>query len=253
MLNEFRTLLLNVSGMTSATAPVAGELIDPLYRPVVLPPAIQAVRMLLFGPSPDLTFLNVRARQLLAVVHASPLVEFVVANDPRITYDFNDQSLVGPAAYQPAASPPDGLTVTGSLPPPDSTGKMSYTFDVTTPAPNQASIAWRAPALQNVLFEFVPGVRIVPAGLGLAFTLSRADAGQAWRVTALARPAIGPAGLLALLTTIGEPTLDGLFGFNTTEPDKTFRNIFFQSPETPLRLAAAVCAVVARTREAWIA
>ena len=44
------------------------------------------MRLALYGHDPDRATMLYRVRQFLAVLHATPLVEFVTADDPRLTY-----------------------------------------------------------------------------------------------------------------------------------------------------------------------
>jgi hypothetical protein len=215
----------------------------------VLPGPVAAVRARLFGAAPDRPFLNARCRQLLAVVHASPLVEFVTALDGRVTYAFDDPTFFADATYRPAADPAGGLAVTGAVPPPDVTGRMRRAYAVAVVAEGLAELTEAGPKTLLSL-PFAAGVRAAAAGTGLAFTFASAATGQAWRVTALGRPSRGAAELAADLAAAGEPTLDGLFGLNPPEPYRTFRNLWFDCPETALALGGLVCALAYRTEEA---
>ncbi len=85
MVNEVRTLLLNLAGQGFARGP-GEEYSDPAFKPVALPGYLFAARVAYFGPEPDRSTLLYRVRQGLAAVHATELAEFVTANDPRITY-----------------------------------------------------------------------------------------------------------------------------------------------------------------------
>lgn len=85
MINHARTLLLNISGADTATAP-GDEYIPPDFRPVDIDEATAAVRAVLFGPSPDRSLLNVRARQYMTLLHETELAPFAVAFDSRVTY-----------------------------------------------------------------------------------------------------------------------------------------------------------------------
>ncbi len=96
MVNHVRTLLLNEDG-------AGEEYVPPGYRKAQLPEALQRVRDILFGPSPDRRMLVYRVRQFMAILHSTPLATFVTRADPRITY-----TLVAEPSLQPS------LTISGS-------------------------------------------------------------------------------------------------------------------------------------------
>lgn len=89
MINHGRSLLLNANGSSFVRDDVPGEeYIPPDFQSVRLPTSIQRVRSVLFGDRPDRLMLNYRTRELLQLLHATELREFLTDLDPRITYQF---------------------------------------------------------------------------------------------------------------------------------------------------------------------
>lgn len=86
MINCARTLLMNVAGPSLAYDAPGEEFIPPTYMPKRLPTAIESVRRVVFGSSPDRLYLNYRLRELMTLLHTTELEEFVLELDPRVTY-----------------------------------------------------------------------------------------------------------------------------------------------------------------------
>lgn len=85
MLNHVLTLLKNAPAGPAGPGD-SGELCDPGFRPVELPPELKAVWTALFGSDPDRLGLDLRAWQLLALLHSTELSEDARLADPRISY-----------------------------------------------------------------------------------------------------------------------------------------------------------------------
>jgi hypothetical protein len=62
------------------------EFIDPLFVPRHLPPGMQSMHRILFGSVRDRLFMNYRMRQIMQIMHASPLEQDLLVQDSRITY-----------------------------------------------------------------------------------------------------------------------------------------------------------------------
>ncbi len=255
MYNHYRTLLANLppSGLE-----IGEEKIPPAFSPVRLPDSVQAVRRVLFGGTPDRAMVNYRVRQLLAVVHTSPLKDWVYALDPRVTYDFADATLVSDAAFRPrvlqASGPPAKLVVLGTPNPPDATGvvRLAYTVDVLST--ETVSVYRYTPPASKTIFDYVltgGASQPVPLpGSGYAVRLYTDDPGSEWAVDVYNRPARDPGELAVALESVGDAHMVELFGVEDAEPWTTLRRVWRETRETPLRLAAAVTAAVYRTEAA---
>jgi len=254
VLNHYRTLLLN---LRPDGEDVAEEKTPAAFTPVALPACVQAVRRVLFGAAPDRAMLNYRGRQLLRVVHATPLAEWVTKLDPRVAYALAG-GVVGAAAFVPVVTqvggPAAALPVIGSPAAPDATGvmRLRYTVDVTSLATVTITRHTEPASAPTVPFALTAGLSgpLELRGAGYAVRLTTDDPGSAWAVEVLLRPQRDPGELCADLEAVGDARLVELFGLERTEPWATLRRVWQRTRETPLRLAAAVTAAVYRTEEA---
>ncbi len=131
MINHGRTLLLNAT--QSAGGFPGEELIPEAYRPVQLNGALRSVRAAIFGAKPDRIMLNYRAQQLLAILHASELKQYLLDLDPRITYQPEKADGVYRHAFTLSAYQTDGPDLEFFLGgaaevDPDTTGICRYTW-----------------------------------------------------------------------------------------------------------------------------
>lgn len=252
MINHFRTLLLNVNGSVPMTNFLAEEIVDPAFKEVRLPTPLLQVRRVLFGSDPDRHMLNLRARQLLALVHATPMVEHVYALDKRVTYGFKDETLVLPETWTPKVTPVTGtgtLSVLGDPEKPDVLGRVHHRYSVIVATPGTATIERLTRPFQKVDFGFVSNDRIPLQGSGCDMRLSSESSGQEFTVDIYSRPTADLSALCDSLSRLGEPTLNYVFGIENVEPWLTFRSLFLRKLELPLRLSAIVCAAVLRAEK----
>lgn len=87
MVNQVRTLLLNARPWVGTDLPYGEEYVPDEYLVRRLTPPLIAARAALFGSNPDRAGLNLTLARILAVLHTSPFVSDVTADDARITYD----------------------------------------------------------------------------------------------------------------------------------------------------------------------
>lgn len=92
MINHARTLLLNQPGKNYAPGTPGEEYTPRGYTARQVPSYVLFPHKILFGSNPDKVFLNFRAAELLSLIHATELEEFVYALDPRITYTTTEQT-----------------------------------------------------------------------------------------------------------------------------------------------------------------
>jgi hypothetical protein len=219
---------------------------------VSLPQGLRAARAVLFGGAPDAHMLCYRARQLLAVVCAGDLEGFVLKPDPRTTYDFGADDLFRDDLFRPSVNAVQAgqgtLTVLGRPALPDVTGRARHLFDVEVlDGAGTVRVTRRVPPIQIVEFRLDDAAPLPGAGYYLHVDLPAA--GQRWRVEVVNRPSDNLSALCAGLGKIGESAADALFGVSRDQPYLTFRNLWRGAVEMPLRLGAAVCALVYRTEE----
>lgn len=252
MINHFRTLLMNVDGSAPLPNYLAEEVVDPAYRELNLPTPLDQVRRVLFGADPDRHMRNYRCAQLLALVHATPLAEYVTALDPRITYDFRRPDLVLPATWTPAVTRSLGagtLTVLGDVEAPDDTGRLYHNYLVSTLSPAVATVERLTRPFSKVDFGFAVNDRIPLAGSGCDCRLGSDASGQQFTVELFGRPRRDLGAVADAASRLGEPVYNYLFGITRTQPYLTFRELWFRKRELPLRLAGLACALAYRTEE----
>src|SRR5262245_23183604 len=92
---------MNVDGSAPMLEYLCEEIVDPDFSALKLPSFLETVRAQLFGSDPDRYMLNYRCHQLLALTHATPLAEYLIALDSRITYDWRNTDLVSADLFQP--------------------------------------------------------------------------------------------------------------------------------------------------------
>jgi hypothetical protein len=248
MINHVRTLLRNRSYGPWA-GDDGGELVDPGYRVVTLPPALDAVRAVLFGSRPDAAGLDFRLRQYTTLLHATELAADVVAADPRVTYPaaadglgFDPTPAVAPAGHDAP------LYVAGGTVVDDNSGALSYTWQVTAGDP--ATVERVAPGHQvaTPAAGFAGGLSaplpLVGSGLTARFN-SGLTGGTSWTVSALARPRRDLGDVLAALDGLAPAILAALFAGDP--PADRWRAIWEASLPLPYRLGAALLALAGRT------
>lgn len=252
MINHARTLLMNVNGSAPLLNYYAEEIIDPAFNALTLPTELKSIRSVLFGATPDRNMLNYRCRQLLALTQGTPLEQYLLAYDRRVTYNFRDISLVGSTPWTPKAttiSGDDSISLFGTPYPPDDTGRMYHRFLVSVNSPGVVTIERTTDPIQKVDIGFSVGDLISLPLVHMSFSLSSTESGQAYVVDIYSRPTSDLSALAKHLSGIGEPTLLFLFGLANKEPDNTLRNLWFKNHELSLKLGALVCALVQRSED----
>lgn len=249
MFNHYRTLLANLA---PDAVEVMEERIPAGFVPVRVPDSVIAFRRVVFGATPDRAMVNFRTRQLMAVVHATTLVEWVTKLDPRVAYATAPPLVplgVRPAAVQTAgaASP---LSVIGTPVAPDDRGVCRLAFTVDVLSLSTVRVDRHTPPLRSDISNYAVGDLVPLTGSGYSVRLATDNPGAAWAVEGYLRPLRDPGELVATLESVGDARLTELFGVERTEPWVTLRRVWQQSRETPLRLAAATTAAVYRTEEA---
>jgi hypothetical protein len=266
MLNELRTLLLNLPGPATAPPSVipnsdnypGDEFVPYGYVPAILTPVLQEVWNLVLGINPDRAWRNYWLRELLAILHTTELAEFVYALDPRVTYwpapgnnIFNNLAADPLVEFQVFPNTPDP-------PPPLLFLSSKYLF---TPGP-QLYYQWLVYVGNSTHVSVQPilGPNTNPvtytyttaAGLSSPVPLIGTDQfcqfqpvnGAQWLITWLAQPTFSLAQLMSKLdTSVTEDQVDALFGVNTVEPFTTFKNLFLEHPYPPYRTGGLVLAL----------
>ncbi len=193
----------------------------------------------------------------MTLLHGGPLVEFVTALDTRITYATADNSLTSPEPFLPVVTRINGatddkLTVLGAPLAPDLNGRRYHLINVGVSA-SGAQVTRRTPPEQNTFFAYELTQGLSPSltllGTGYSFKLNTLNPVALWEVVVLNRPVKELGTISAELDLLSEPTLAALFGITNAEPFATFRRLWFNNRELPLRLGAFLLAVAYRTEE----
>jgi hypothetical protein len=250
ILNHIRTLLANLDG----PAPVleAGEeYTPPAYRAVVLPYPLIKARIALFGETPDRRAVIYRVRQLLACIHASPLAEHALIDDPRITYlPLARGGFELPCGVSATSASGLALYFQG-VPPTGSTGRtiLDWLVAVADDGVTVTITGFGLPSFATRLIynrglaDPIP----LPGGGTLAIRIPPNAAGMSWRVTCLLPPPFDLPTAAARLAIAGEDTLLSLFGTSTVGVQGTWKNVWDAHRPLPDRLAAASLALAYRT------
>ena len=126
MINHARTLLLNTRPQKSQRQDAGYEYMPETFRPAALSPALATIYKVLFGTKPDMYFLNLRARELLAYIHQTELAAYAYKLDPRVTY-----ATTTDAPFFENAKPRITIVQTAGLPLPLSWGGAFSASDAT--------------------------------------------------------------------------------------------------------------------------
>jgi len=259
MYNYGRTLLLNLPGNDRYFANVPGdELIPSAYFAQELPNYLREFRKSLFGATPDRAMLNYRAAQLLELIQATELQQYILDLDSRLTYSSYQLQLAAPATFKPVVTqygdedPQKILTVIGTPESPDVSGTSGYDYRVTLDGVNIMIDRLAPPpsTTQHVL-SFTAGLSdIYPLpGSGYSIRVNTSTLNGGWTVRGFLRPVASLNSLETAIQSLGEPLFLQLFGVTDVEPYLTFKNCWENHPEFAYRLGGLVLAMIYRTQE----
>lgn len=260
MINHARTLLTNLSGVASGYAADPGaEFVPPDFHALAIPRQLQPVERELFGSDADALTRNYRARQYLALLHATELREYLTQLDPRITYDTAPQDDLFAAAFLPkiypiAPTPPNQLFfLAGPASSSDTTGRsrrswriedLSGTVRITRQTPPADS--WVEPySVAQSLSEPIP----------LLGTLDQfrfyPGAGYSWEIETHTRPSRDLGQVAAAVRNLPQVSIEAVFSADGVpqllgEPWRTFRNLWRDHPEFPYQFGGFLLAWIYR-------
>jgi hypothetical protein len=136
MINHARTLLLNMPASMNRRTEPGYEYMEPNFKPIALPRALDAAHKIFFGANPDNYFANFRVRELLHYIHQTELESYLYRFDPRVTYwperhkHFFDAAKKTVRISQRVGAP-RRLNVTGTFAADSSAGVAKHTYGVT--------------------------------------------------------------------------------------------------------------------------
>lgn len=260
MINAARTLLLNMSGPYQGSTP-GEEVLPDDYRPKALSPQLLRIYRTLFGISPDRTFLNYRGRQLLQLLHATELEQYLLDLDQRITYlPFTATAFAG--VFVSRVSRISGSTVQvylqGRQIADEYLGRTAYRWRVEVLDAetvrverrlHEQSTMDRTVTVTAGLSSAIP-LHGSPLTLQLSTGTASADLaaviGAAVQVDCTARPERSLAEIYTALRGLDQLALEELFGVLPAEPYKTFSNLWTANPHMPYALGGLLTAYIYR-------
>lgn len=251
MLNHIWTLLINKSVTGSVTGRIGDMPRSVEYREVVLSAGLNSIRRVLFGTNPDFEFLNYRTKQLVTCIIRSALESYAYTFDKRHTYDEAVLDFLPQQNYTPTANLITGsslnLNTHGQPISPDLNGIMRHSYTLSSDGVNLYLTGL------NGFSELITGLvanEQKPLGIsGYLFSLSNPNAVQTWIIEFMNKPTASLGTLIANMERVGEPALLELFNPTNEQPYLTFKNIFFNSSDLPLRCAAVALALAYQTEK----
>lgn len=248
---------MNVNGATRPGATFfLEEYIPTDFEAQELPVYMQDVYSVIFGRNPDNAFRNYRAWQCMRLIHSTEFEHYVVALDPRVTY-LHSRSVV--AESRAAEIEPLNALATNEL---FEIGEVEA--DASIP---QMRPSWELNVLaalyvrttneqsgrqQDTTVTITDGLtNIIPmagqANYGVRMEASGGlPVGARYRITRLVFPDADLSQLLADLETV-ESSLNQLFG--TSDPYKTFGELWEKHALLSYRLSGALLAFIYRAEE----
>jgi len=251
MINHVRTLLLNRSREGSGLDTPGEEYIPADFVPRQADSMIARIQRILFGTQPDRIYLNYRARQIMQLLHATPLGRDVTLDDRRITYlPFNAElfteafgttvtRLEGPAAV---------VTVGGVYEADYSLGRTEAIWDVEVTAPGVANVDLRRGSLISQQLSFDASSPVILPDSQLLLYMADAVTGFKARVRSVARPTLDLSRLMTRVTqTLSSSDIVKLFPPGAAEPVSEWEEVWRTHPATAWRFAALLLAIARHT------
>lgn len=237
------------------------EYIPANYAARSLPVGLRRVYSRLFGTTPDRLFLNYRMRQLMQMLHATPLAEFVSSTNEDITYlpfrNELDTTLFRQVITVNNAAPAYPVYLHGAHTADEATGQTSYSWNVQLITADTVRVTTLVPETRyaDVPVTFSNGLSSTIPLIQNKLSTSFGTAPQwfEYQVQSVVRPATD---LTAILTsaTIAATGLDELHIFDTTiaAEQQMYHDIWRKHPQFVMRYSALLLAIAnfVETREA---
>lgn len=251
MINHVRTLLMNTRRDSYRVTDPGEEYVPADYTPRVLSADLRLFRAALFGNQPDRLFINYRMRQLMQLLHATPLAEDITRDDDRLTYlpfkqDLFDQAFKT-TIVQPAGQDAR-LEIIGTPVPDNNAGVTTYKWDITIGVGDVQVVSYTG--VKGTTTHDISESSIIIPRTNLRLFLHDAPPGTTARVTATARPADDISVVLGkAVNAIGEHGMDELFPFNAAGRLATWRDIWQHHPDTVMKYGALLLSLANRTAQ----
>lgn len=247
MINDFRTLLKNITGRiaTQSLSPLA-EPSDPTFQTRLLPAWLVAGHAALFGNLPESFYLDYRLRELIQLIAGTPLADGLTARDPRMTEEpFTQpalQTFFTPVLEKIADNAAHTLTLGSNLYADDSRGRSWYRYALSLAS---STLTLTAHTGQTYTAAANNGVCQLTAPNGLVINVAPTSGSASWAVTGYTKPRqLGEA--LKDFEAHTAPWFDAMVPYTQTDAwSERLRAVWTQTPavEYPRRMAALLLAV----------
>ena len=253
MINHVRTLLLN-RGQDGYGLDTFGEEYVPAdFRPRKLSIPLSLAHRTLFGGQPDRLYINYRLRQIMALMHATPLAQDVLAKDSRVTYlPFKDDLFDDAFKIElhRVSGPALTIHVAGSHTTNLSSGIVQQLWDVEVTDLGVATVSKRRQPFITETHDFDEKTPVPLPGSSLRVHLHDAPIGYRVQIKSSARPTLDVAEVLRQLTrSFGERGLQEVFPPLAPEPVATWARIWNESHLSALRFTALLLAFAERIEQ----
>jgi len=260
MINHVRNLLMNRAKDGYSYDFPGEEYIPAAFVPRKLHPVLVSAFQQLFGTNPDRLFLNYRMRQLMAIIHATELEEFVVYYDPRVTYLplIDDESffssIFGTAVTQVVGTG-DEFLVNGEAVAAAGANRLQQIWDVVVTDANTLRVDKRTNPVDSIEYPLVYRNGLSDeyplSGSSLSFRIREAPLNTRWTVEARMQPTADDIGttIAGLETSLGDGGLQYLFPLNAQEPVATWKRVWARNPIAGYRYGAVLLAIADRVNQ----
>lgn len=248
MINRVRTLLMNRGREGHDLRQPGEEYIPAEFVRRSQPIWLRRIYTRLFGASPDRLFINYRMRQLMQLIHATPLSEFVATDPVAVTYlPFRDE--LNSDLFQQVITPAGAAYLHGGHSADEAIGQSQYAWTVRLIAEDTVRVTSHIPVTTyvDVPVTFTGGlssvISLIPKRLTTSFNLH--DVGFSYRVQSAVKPSTDIATVLATAFN-GAEGLDtlNLFDANIAAEQSMYYDIWTRHPQFVMRYAA-ICMAIA--------
>jgi hypothetical protein len=252
MINHVRTLLLNPAAPGVSSHYVGDEFVPTGYGQLAIPSKFDRVRKIVFGPAADRYMMNYRLAEIMTLLHTTELEEFVLELDSRVTYWPPTKRGIFDAAF--------GVTVVSEHSTAGSyatiqeivqesvSGQLYEEWHVTVGAGSTFTIRRNSKPSSTTTGSFTltgglsEGISL--QGSNLLIRLENPSNGDSYLVKSLKRPKHDLAAIAEQLRTgMGAETQAELF-YRTSEPFKTFSNLWFDHDQLAYKFGGLILALV---------
>lgn len=257
MINHVRTLLLNPGIAGFGQAYVGEEYVPSSFTHLKIPSKFDRVRKLLFGAAADRSMMNYRLVEIMTMLHSTELEEFVLEFDPRVTYwPFSARGIFDDAfgvTIVPEHSTAGSYATTQEIIQTSANGQLYEEWRVTVGAGSTFTIRRNSKPISTTTGSFTltnglsEGIPLPESNLLLR--LEGPVSTDSYLIKSLKRPKHDLATIAEQLRTgMGAETQAELF-YRTSEPFKTFSNLWFDHDQLAYKLGGLVLALAHRIEE----